>query len=166
MDTLNATVVAASAALITAWLTSIVSEDYKRFRDGSSLAAALAGELSSYMLGMKAGRAAFTKLVEIAGDELLIFPDSDKPVDGVFDSCLHNLGLLGADLAGKISFVYHQVKAYRSGQNGAKSARTPSMQKSALDVCLVFLENAIEHGEPLISDLEARASKRYVPFRH
>jgi hypothetical protein len=42
-------------ALLVAWVTAFLAEDYRRFRDGTSLAAALAGELQAYLEAFERG---------------------------------------------------------------------------------------------------------------
>ena len=47
-ETLIVALIAGSVTLVVAFINTFVSESYKRFRDGATVAASLAGELAAY----------------------------------------------------------------------------------------------------------------------
>ncbi|MCY1207766.1 hypothetical protein D9M72_193740 [compost metagenome] len=62
-DGMMTALVAGCVAITVAWLTQFVAEGYKRHRDGSALAAALAGELSSHGSALGSLKAIFTQWI-------------------------------------------------------------------------------------------------------
>ena len=108
--------IAASVALVVAFLTQFVAEKFKRFHDGSAVAAGLAGELSAYkdalfhlMIALKA----WSELE--VGHEKLILRPIDKPVDLFYASAVGKIGVLGSDLAEDIVYVYASIDGFRTG---------------------------------------------------
>lgn len=164
-DTTTA-VIAASAVLLGAFLTSFVAEDYRRFRDSSALAAAFAGELASYELGLRAGKTVVSSLVKIleAGTDMTM-PKPQAAIDAVFDANIDRIGSLGSNLTEDLVFAYHQIRAYRTAQTMAQGATDIHLRLSSLRVALTFLDNALDVVPSVVTRLRSHGSRGWVPFR-
>ena len=115
-DSLMVALIAGGVALAVAFVNTFVSESYKRFRDGSTLAASLAGELAAYedawparsdMLKSVASVAAFDK------PNLQELRPIERPRDLVYEKSVEKLGLLGARTAEGVVYVYSNINAFR-----------------------------------------------------
>jgi len=168
MASVAAALIALLGIIIAGFLSTIVAEDYRRFRDGSGLAAALAGELASYMLAAEIMLPIMDGLqratVATGGVSLLPLELHVQP-DPAFDAGVGNLGLLGTDLAEDTAFVYQQLRAFRSTY---KLLSTPNLQLGQTQTLAILagwkgtLERAQTRGKPLVLSLKARADQPYV----
>lgn len=163
MDTATqSALIAAGAAIVIGYLTSFAAESYRRFKDGSSIAAALAGELNSYLQGLSRAKAAITSLIDIAeGDAPKTLPTPKEQADTVFNAAAERLGLLGPSLVEDLVFVYHQVRAFR-GTFAIATQSDFAMRRALLVSCLPLIDNAEAHGGPLIPKLRERAKDWYL----
>lgn len=160
-------IAAGAGALALKYVSDFLAGDFKRWRDGSALAAALAGELSSY-------EPAWPKLRQLIGsikatadaertDELAFRP-MDTPKDRVFDAVVANLGLLEAPRVRALVYVYGNLGAARLSfvmimQHGpTMTAKEISLRSQA---SLDALERTMAVGIPLIADLEERACEGF-----
>lgn len=168
MGSFLAALLALCGVIIAGYLSNFVAEDYKRFRDGSSLAAALSGELRSYQEGAEMLGPMLSNLIaaimKLPADQRLPVPKFDIPPDPVFDSSVKQLGLLGPELAGDVAYVYQQLRAFRQGfslytTNNAEW--TNERAAGQLDMCQVTNGRAMLRGIPLIKALIARANEQY-----
>jgi len=151
--------------LVAAFLTAIVAEDYRRFRDGSSLAAALAGEMQSYL-------EAFDMIVPLmtqmhagfeAGQQSYM-PPFKPPGDPVYDAGVERLGLLGPSLARDLAYTYQNLKAFRESfatitEHYANFNKGQML--ASLDGSSTALHRAKTRGEQLIPLLNERAGAEY-----
>lgn len=167
-DGIGSAVVAVFSAVCLGYATQFVAEDFRRFRDGSALAASLAGELSSYKPALPILRDILHSWLGLiaAGKrtELMLRP-FERPVDVVFDQSVGKLGLLGSVTVENVVFVYSNLRAFRVAfemVNAMGADMTDVEIQSRLDRCLQALERAAERGETLIPELQSRAVR---PFR-
>lgn len=159
-DALLAAIVAASAALVVAYLNSIVAEQFRRRRDRKALAAALAGELSSYQPALPMLRDVLQKTIEAVDThnrENVIFRPFEKPKDFVFETAVEKIGLLGPKLVEDTIYVYGNMNGFRVAF-GLISVHYKEMSDIELRArslsCLQALERAEERGIPLVSALK------------
>src|SRR5437016_4469123 len=104
-----------TGTLVIGFLANFVSEDYRRFRDGKSLAGAIAGELSSYAEALPMLEGALHGMLErLAADKAARLPKIEKPTDRVFDGSVAKLGLLGNELVEEVVYVYNNINAFRT----------------------------------------------------
>ncbi|MGE0351321.1 hypothetical protein [Hydrogenophaga sp.] len=168
-DALLAAIIAGSVAISVALLTQFAAEAYRRHREGSSVAAALAGELAAYSpaintLSEELGR--WLKTVAAGDREFLVIRTIERPTDVVFPEMVEKLGLLGVVLVEKVVFVYGQIHAFRVGHELISQhhlTMDDDELMGRLTSCVFALMAAHEEGEQLINLLKARAQRRFVP---
>ena len=115
-DSTLSALIAASVALIAVYCTQFLAESYRRFMDGSSLAAGIAGELSSHKEAIPHIRLTLRtvqEITEIGRQEEIMLRSFDKPVDRYFDQVVGKVGALGPHLAERIIYVYSNLHAFR-----------------------------------------------------
>jgi len=166
MSSILAAIVAVCGAIIAGYVTNFVAEDFRRFRDGSALAAALSGELSAHGTAIPMLRNILNTFMENvqAGKSLPLRP-IERPNDPVFDAGVAKLGLLGCDLVSDIVYVYQQIRAFRGAigilyQDHAEMTSNEFIARCA--GCLDVIDRAMERAEPLLKKLQARANQEYA----
>ncbi|HJR12553.1 MAG TPA: hypothetical protein VJ833_01485, partial [Rhodanobacteraceae bacterium] len=156
---------AAFTALMVFWLTHFVGEDYRRWRDGKALAAALAGEVESFVFAMKlAGKTAKALLEQLEKGEPLPPRHIPEAPQSVYAANLQRLGLLGASIGRDLPFAYHMVYAYRVSMTAFFEASRIGEQKGALLVAQQMIANANDALPPLLVKLQTRARQAWRPF--
>jgi len=159
-DPLLAAIIAASAALIVAFLNSMVAEVFRRHKDRKALAAAIAGELASYEpafpLIQQTLRATIDAL-DTGNREKVSFRSFEKPKDLVFEKAVERLGLLGPKLVENTVYVYGNLNGFRISF-GLISTHFKEMSDAELRArsvaCLEALERAVQRGIPLVASLK------------
>ena len=162
-DPLLAAIIAASAALIVAFLNSIVAEVFRRNRDRKALAAAIAGELASYEPALPLIRQilhATISALDTKTRDLVSFRPFEKPKDVVFEKAVEKLGLLGPKLVEDIVYVYGNLNGFRVAF-GLISMHFKEMSDVELRArslsCLEAVNRAAERGVPLVTALKCIA---------
>ncbi|MDM0119012.1 hypothetical protein [Variovorax arabinosiphilus] len=162
-DSAGSATVAVFGALGLAYATQFVAEDFKRFREGSAVAAGLAGELDSYRGAYEILVNALTswKTATEAGNRAGIpLRKIERPRDMYLDEVVSKLGLLGSELAGSTVLVYSNLRAFRLAMEllsteGASMGNEEFVNRC--DMCLERLRAAYTEAETLVPNLEARA---------
>jgi hypothetical protein len=164
-DTFWAAIIAASTALIVAFLNSIVAEVYRRHRDKVALAAGISGELSSYEpffpILKKLLQTAIAS-VDSGNREKVFFRPIEKPRDFIFEKAVEKLGLLGPALVRDTVYVYvyGNLNGFRTSL-GVISTHFREMSDDELKTrcvaCLGALERAAEKAVPLVKALNLLA---------
>jgi hypothetical protein len=104
------------AAVLSAYVTGMVAEDYRRYRDAQGIAAALAGELSGYLVAVDLLQKAFAIMrQQIQAGVKLPFKEFEAPKDVVYLALVEKIGLLGPDLARETAYVYQRILGFRTG---------------------------------------------------
>jgi hypothetical protein len=157
-------VLALFGTLVAGFLSSLLSEHHRRFRDKQALAGAFAGELGSYKEGWPMFAKQFPLLFEMAkSGEKVNIPKIDKPTDRVFESCVGQIGMLGPELAEDLAYVYNNLNAFRTTFILVSSdGTTPRQQLAMLESAWACLNRAQARGEDLPDRLKAYAKRRYV----
>lgn len=166
-DPIVAASIAASAALIVAFLTQFLAESYRRLRDGSSLAAGIAGELISYKEALPMLRVTLKQTSEVAAagakDQIRLRP-FEKPVDRYFDEVVGDIGLLGPELVEPVIYVYNNLNAFRGAfvQICAEHRNMDAPELIArITLCSQALERAASKMLTLELALEKRSSRKF-----
>ncbi|MEJ8859922.1 hypothetical protein WKW79_35610 [Variovorax robiniae] len=161
--------IAVFGAVALAYATQFVADDFRRFREGSVLAAGLAGELSSYKFAVPILRemvGSWIAAIDGGRRTDLRFHPFDKPVDHVFPQAVSKLGLLGSSLVEEVVFVYGNLGAFRVAME-IISKKNADMGDSELRQrclgCLQALERAAGGGEALVPKLQARSTQTFRP---
>lgn len=170
MITTISALIAACAALVAVYCTQFLAESFRRLKDGSALAAGLAGELESYKDAVPLIRISLRTAkenVEIGRKDQLKFRGFEKPTDRFFEEVVGKLGSLGPDLAGRILYVYGNLNGFRSAfvliHEKHQDMDGPELL-ARIALCGEALERAADKGEKLIADLKARAAAEFRPF--
>lgn len=115
MGSMVPALIAFTAVVLVGYGSHFLAEDYRRFRDGKAIAAALAGELRSILLSLPELRPNLLRMKVLLDRKMRIalpeMPDQSSPI---FEKCADRVGLLGVELAGEIAFVYDQIRAFRT----------------------------------------------------
>ena len=139
-------------------------EDYLRHHEGSAVAAALHGELSSHGEALPAIRANMLTLLSIAESgnpiSLRALP-TDQSLDPIFDAHVGKLGLLDPHIVMDVAFVYEQLRAFRFAMNMIASVSEIPAQKAVVPLrnILQTLDRVEARGRLLLEKLKQRASE-------
>lgn len=153
------------AGLGAASIGGLVADDYKRFRNGSGLAGALAGELSSYA---PVWPTLFAELDcwELIGqsDQQATFPfrPFDPPKDKIYEARIADLGLLSPDLVEDIVFTYGNFIGARLAlailaEHGRDMEQAEFVGR--VKACRAALQRGVDRAPALITRLRARAAQ-------
>jgi hypothetical protein len=159
-DSLLAAIVAASAALIVAFLNSIAAEVFRRHKDRKALAAAIAGELASYeptVPIIQEVLRATIHAIETGARNTVSFRPFEKPKDFVFEKAVEKLGLLGPKLVEDTVHVYSNLNAFRVSFSliSTHFKEMPDHEIHARCVaCLDAIDRAVQRGRPLVTALK------------
>ena len=112
--TISAAIIAAGGAVVVAYASNFVAEQYRRHLDSTGWASAIAGELKSHAEAFPLLKQLFTDLLQCVEENkpLPLYP-IPMPIDPVFDSAPAKVGLLGAQFAGEVAFAYENLRAFR-----------------------------------------------------
>ena len=164
-DTLSAAIIAASIALIIAFVNSIVAELFRRRKDRMALAASIAGELASYAPAWPLIRQMLLttiSAIEAGTRNAVSFRPFEKPRDFVFEKAVEKLGLLGPALVEDIVYVYGNLNAFRASFAlicSHFSDMSDMELRARCTACLEALDRAGQKGAPLVSTLRCVAGK-------
>jgi hypothetical protein len=165
----NAALIALLGVLAGGYVNNFLAEDYRRFRDGTALAGALAGELASHMLAfpfLKAMLAA--QVTAIKNGQNPAFRNFDPPNDPIYESGVPKLGLLGSSLAEEVAFAYQQIRAFRLNYSLVLSQHGEMGNEeiiARLDDCHATILRSEERANTLLAGLREVAAHRYVETR-
>lgn len=151
-------------ALVVAGLSNFGAESYKRHRDKRALAAALAGELTTYLDAFAATNRVWEplRLRALAGERLRV-PKSPRPKSPVFESVVASLGALGPALAEDVTYVYATVEAFRDLMASVVSDdATAESQAAAIGAGLQAAGRVRVRATRLVADLRTAAAAEYL----
>lgn len=163
-----AAIISVSGAIALAIANSFVAERYRRFHDGSALAAALAGELGSYETAWPLIRSMLTNIVvaiDAGQKEKLVLRSFERPRDRVFEESIGKLGLLGSSVVESVVYVYGNIGGFRIAlEIIAKdhASMTSDELRYRCQAALEALDRAVSRGEPLLQVLRERATRRFL----
>ncbi len=165
----NAALIALIGVLAGGYVNNFLAEDYRRFRDSTALAGALAGELGSHMQAFPLLRTMLTSLkTAVEQGERPALRHFDPPNDPIYESNVGKLGLLGGKLAEDVAFAYQQIRAFRL--NFVLVLSQHEQMKDAeilarLNSCLDTINRGDARAVVLLADLKALASHQYLETR-
>lgn len=161
-------IITSAVALLGIYLTQFLAENYRRFKDGSAIAAGLLGELRSYKADhedLEVGINQWISAARTHGKDVLPMRQMPKHSDPFFDSCVSKIGLIGGDLVTDTIFVYYRVRAAKDmlaivSENFDELGEAEFILycESILDI----IDEAATVGTPLLSRLEARAKASFI----
>lgn len=165
-DPLAAALIALSGTLLIGFIANFLAEDYRRFRDGKSLARALAGELSSRSEGVELLRNALSQiLAALKANQDIKLLKVDKTTDHIFENSVSKLGLLESDLIEDVVYVYENIGAFRVAMSLAAEREEGDPQKALLiESSLAALERAASRGADLPDRLRSFSYRSYRLF--
>ena len=168
-ETLVVALIAGAVTLAVAFLNTFLSESYKRFRDGTTVAASLAGELAAYKEAWPILSEMLSSVVsatEIEKPSLEQLRPIERPKDVVYEKSIDKLGLLAADAAEGVVYVYRNINAFRIAFEIIARDHA-MMSRDELRVRCIACKNALDRaatrGEVLVGSLRARASAKFSP---
>lgn len=167
-ETLIVALITGYVMLVVAVINALVSESYKRFRDGTTVAASLAGELASYEDAWPLLSDILNSIVsatELQKPSLEALRPIERPKDVVYEKSIDKLGLLGAQTAEGVVYVYSNINAFRIAleiisRDHASMSREEL--KSRCVACKAALDRAATRGEGLLRALRARANAKFL----
>jgi hypothetical protein len=166
--TVSAALIGGAVALAGAYATNFAAHSYRNFRDGSTIAAALAGELATYFEAYSILRPAFAHWIEAIDSgqrEVLVFRSFERPKDMVFPEYVDRLGLLGPSLVEDVLYVYGNIGGLRVGQqmvNEHYRDMSDAELRARLGSCLDAMNRAVTRGAPLLAALRLRAAQHFL----
>ena len=165
MADLNAALIGFLGVMAGGFFNNFLAEDYRRFRDGQALAGALAGELESHAepaQNIKNGLESM--LSQSVSEEGLKLPEWPIPPSPLFDQNASKIGLLDAQMARDVAYVYENLRAFRQNFH-MLSKHHRDMPKdwahSMIVGCLAAFNRAEMRGMPLVHNLKKHASESY-----
>ncbi|WP_395317012.1 hypothetical protein [Variovorax sp. UC74_104] len=167
MTAILAALIAMAGAVIVGYATQFVAEDYRRFRNGSALAAGLAGELGSYAGAapeLRNGLVMIVAMIKNGQRDLEALRPVERPVDLYFEEVVGDLGLLGASLVEDVVLVYSNLRAFRMALEIIATGHKEMKDQEVIyrcQKCLEALDRASERGTTLVESLRARAAERF-----
>lgn len=161
----NAALLGFLGVLVGGYVNNFLAEDYRRFRDGQALAGALAGELESHAEAIPIIKAGLENMMPQALNEKgLTLVEWPIPASPLFDENASKIGLLGAELAKEVAYVYENLRAFRQNfhQLSKHHASMPKEWGHAMIVgCLAAISRTEHRGVLLIERLKMQAAASY-----
>jgi len=161
--------IAFTAAILVGFTSHFVAEDYRRFRDGQAVAAALAGELRSIISVLPD---LFNSLIAIKNitesQQGFFLPEFPAPTSPMFEANASKIGLLGPELAGDVAFIYDQIRAFKTSFHllSKHHDEMPLPSISALvGRCIRLIETNEVGAGALIENLKASSDSGYLMSR-
>lgn len=164
-----AAVISASGAVGIGFATTFVGERYRRFHDGSALAAALAGELASYETAwplIDVLLASLLAAAEQGAQSRLKLRPFERPRDRVYEDSVGKLGLLGVDLVESVVYVYSNIAAFRLALDLVMREHGTMDEvefKARCEAARGCVDRAVARGASLLPALRARAIEAFFP---
>jgi hypothetical protein len=168
-DSVLIALIAGAVALAVAYVNSFVAESYRRFRDGSALAASLAGELAAYEPAWPIITKMLDSIIEsvdAGARKPTYLRPFDRPNDLVFENAVGKLGLLGARSAENVVFVYSNLRAFRVALELICRYEKEMSNEELRFRCVACKEaigRAVSRGTDLLQELRQRSSQAFVP---
>lgn len=168
MSAVIVAIIAGCVALVVAYVNTILAESYRRFRDGSALAASLAGELGAYETAWPTIKKMLDRLSAIADADprpASLLRPFERPKDLVYESAIGKLGLLDSRTAEGVVFVYSNIGAFRLAFEiicRHESDMTGEELRARCASCIAALERAVSRGAELLPALRERANQPFV----
>ena len=139
-------------------------QDYLRHHEGSEVAAALLGELSSREVALpiiKDNYQAFLLMAEAGQSIKLTSLPTEQSLDPIFDAYVGKLGLLEHEIVTEVAFVYEHMRAFRFAVNVIASVPEIPAQRAAemFRNILQMLDRVESRARPLLEKLRRRASQ-------
>lgn len=166
MENMAPAFVAFTAAVLVGFCSHFAAEDYRRFRDGQAIAAALAGELSSIMMSLPGLRPNLVQMKAMLDRQLGInLPEMADQSSPIFEKNAEKVGLLGVELACEVAFVYDQIRAFRTSfqlLSRHHSTMKPIWCSNLVGSCIELIERNEPRAQLLIEKLRTYSDSSYA----
>lgn len=161
--------IAGAVALTVAYVNSFLAESYRRFCDGSALAASLAGELAAYEpawpIIVNMLETSISEIDSKARKPTFLRP-IERPRDFVYEDAVKKLGLLGTHLSENVVFVYSNIGAFRIAMEiiaRDEKEMNDEELRARYVACKEAMGRAVTRGIDLIRELRERANEPFAP---
>jgi hypothetical protein len=165
MAEINVALVGLLGVMAGGFVNNFLAEDYRRFRDGQALAGALAGELESHGEAFPMIKDGLERMMPVAlSDEGLKLTEWPIPPSPLFDENASKIGLLGAQSAKDVAYVYENIRAFRLNFHMlSKHHRDLGREWSHATIvgCLAAIQRSETRGRPLLTALKTQAAESY-----
>jgi hypothetical protein len=166
--------ITAAVTLVTVYLTQFLADRYRRFAEGSTLAAGFAGDLAARRHGDLDYEYLFKELEKIRkeGKRVEVLgpgrPEPDHHEERFFHSVIGKVGLLGPDLAGRVIGLYRDMAFYVEQARYVEEHHADMKNDEfhgRLELVLTTWKSAMESRDELVPLLKSRANERFKLFR-
>lgn len=154
-----------TGGVVVAVIVNFIAEDFRRFRDGSALASAIAGELLSYEAALQDLTQNITQLaIQAEAGTMIRVADIEMPRDLIYESAVPKIGLLGVELPESVALAYGRIRAFRTLYiviAGDKVKTDAAGLGRLYRQLLVKLTEAESEGRQTVALLHARANASF-----
>lgn len=161
-----AAAIGAGAAVVASLISNIWAESYRRFRDGSALAGALAGELMSHGEALPRIKTVLEEMGRsVRAGERLSLPEWPMPSSPVFEENASKIGLLGPERARDVAYVYENIRAFRQNFHMLSKHHKDmpiAWAAAIVDSCSEIIKRTEPEAEKLVESLKHRANRWYL----
>jgi hypothetical protein len=165
MGVIDPALIAFTSAILVGFTSHFVAEDYRRFREGKAIAAALAGELSSINSSISLLKSSLITIKQaLAIEQPLAIPEFPIQSSLMYEAIADKVGLLGVNLAGEVAFLYDQIRTFHVIFHWL-SKHNEKMEmhwnRAVIEQLLSIIEKNEERGRTLIEKLSLKSNRSY-----
>lgn len=167
MGAIGSAMIAGAVAVLGIYLTQFLAERYRRFHDGSAVAAGLLGELNAYRANYNAMQGSLGTWIAMAQNgrrESIKIRGVDDVEDLFFEQAVPKLGLLGADLVAEILYIYTSIRAARKMLVVLENQHADMADEEFVGRCQFvrgIFDDAWDRGLVLLPKLKDRANASF-----
>lgn len=161
---MDAAIYSLAGTIAVAGIGTFLNERYKRHLDAASAAAALAGELASYLSAFKSFDVSLNVLVSQAEAGVLRIPEQGQMMDTAYDAYVDKIGLLGPRLAEDVAAVYGAIRGFRAALSPVTKPdrrADAAYDVASLRVAHMFAQGARAKAVSLVELLRLRARSSF-----
>lgn len=169
MDGTTPALIAFTSAMLVGFTSHFVAEDYRRFRDGQAIAAALAGELRSIASAIPELYGGLVGMKDMLDNQQPFpFPEFPMQSSTMFEAIAEKIGLLGVELARDVAFLYDQIRAFNFSFHWLSKHHEEmpvSWSRALVERCLGLIEKNDKEAQILIEKLTLYSNSHYLMSR-
>jgi hypothetical protein len=166
MENVVPALIAFTSTVLVGFGAHFLAEDYRRFRDSTAIAAALAGEMGSIVLSLPGLRTVLSEMKDLLDEQKPIaLPEMPDQTSPIFEANAEKVGMLGVDFARRVAFTYDQIRAFRTSfQLLSKHHKTlgPLWSSDLAGRCLHLVKSNQPDAEILVDNLQVYSETWYV----
>jgi hypothetical protein len=165
MAEINIALIGLLGVMAGGYVNNFLAEDYRRFRDGQALAGALAGELESHAEAFPVLKDGLERMMPVAlSEDGLKLTEWPIPPSPLFDENASKIGLLGAQSAKDVAYVYENIRAFRLNFHMLSKHHSDlgkEWSHATIVGCLAAIQRSETRGRPLLEALKTYAAESY-----